>query len=153
MPFYLRRSLSLEIVFLEDEKCSFVSGIEKVRSFPGRSLWRERSNPLNSLFEQSVQLLTERSLRLFVGPHPTQPCTSVQRQELYFAPCEVQSYTHTTPAQRLVMGTINSLLDHLDHGGLSIMGTARSCSTIIEYTQASWFMTDHSTNLRDWVVR
>jgi len=68
-----------------------------------------------------------------------------------------------------VMGTISSLLDHLDHRGLSIrswssrasmiwsicsiMGTARSCSTIIEYTRASWFMTDHSTNLIYWVMR
>jgi len=49
--------------------------------------------------------------------------------------------------------SINSPLDHLDHRGLSIMGTARSCSTIIEYTRASWFMTDHSTNLSDWVMR
>jgi len=49
--------------------------------------------------------------------------------------------------------SINSLLDHLDHRGLSIMCTARSCSAIIEYTRASWFMTDHSTNLGDWVMR
>ena len=65
--------------------------------------------------------------------------------------------------------SISSLLDHLDHRGLSIrswssrasmiwsicsiMGTARSCSTIIEYTGASWLMTDHSTNLSDWVMQ
>jgi len=64
--------------------------------------------------------------------------------------------------------SISSLLDHLDHRGLStrsrssrayimgsicsIMGTARSCSALVEYTLASWFMTDHSTNLSYWVM-
>ena len=34
----------------------------------------------------------------------------------------------------------------------SIIGAARSCSTIIEYTRASWIMTDHSTHLSDCVI-
>ena len=35
----------------------------------------------------------------------------------------------------------------------SIMGTTRWCSTIIEHTRASRIMTDHSTNLGNWVMR
>jgi len=34
----------------------------------------------------------------------------------------------------------------------SMMNTARSCSTIIWYTRASWIMTDHSTHLSDCVL-
>ena len=32
--------------------------------------------------------------------------------------------------------SINSVLDHLDHRGLSNRGTARSCSAIIEYNSS-----------------
>lgn len=45
----------------------------------------------------------------------------------------------------LVMDTsIYDLINLFDH---------RYCSIMLDYTRASWTITDHSINLRDWVIR